>query len=62
MDAFAILGGTVVDWDGVPMSKSAIPLTFVLYLPDGTRVPNQHSRLKDIKAAVAMAQDTGRLL
>lgn len=48
---FGALGGRCEYWCGVPNSASAIPLTFSLYAPDGTKLPCRY-RLKDIKAAI----------
>ena len=45
-------GRATVDWwGGVPRSKSAIPLCFVIRLADGTEI--RGSRLKDIRVALA---------
>ena len=49
---FGALGGRFKYYDGMPRSKSAIPLTFALLAPDGTELPS-NSRLKDIRAAIA---------
>ena len=56
---FAELGGMVVDWGGMPQSRSAIPLTFELFLPNGIKFPSRY-RLKDIRAAVALAREMRR--
>jgi len=48
---FGKLGGRIKWLCGYPRSKSAIPLAFVLYAPNGTKL-NEHSRLKDILEAV----------
>jgi hypothetical protein len=48
--------GCKVTWyDGYPRSRSAIPLCFVIYLPDGTEYKG-HSRLKDIRNVVRLIQ------
>lgn len=47
------LGAKVAWWCGYPRSASAIPLTFAIYLPDGTHYPGNY-RLKDIQGAVAL--------
>lgn len=47
---FGRAGGRVVDWGGVPQSKSSIGLTFELVAPDDSRLPCQY-RLRDITAA-----------
>lgn len=49
---FGELGGQVRWWGGYPRSASAIPLTFGLFAPDGSKLPSR-SRLKDIRAAIA---------
>src|SRR4029077_20634176 len=49
---FNELGGFVQWWSGYPQSASAIPLTFTLFAPDGTRLECSY-RLKDILAAIA---------
>lgn len=49
---FGALGGLAQYWSGMPRSASAIPLTFALYRPDGSKLPCSY-RLKDIKAAIA---------
>jgi hypothetical protein len=49
---FGELGGKVIWWCGVPRSASAIPLCFVLVMPDGFHYQG-HSRLRDIKDAIA---------
>lgn len=51
MHRFGDLGGTCRWRCGYPQSASAIPLTFVLFKPDGTKIPGG-SRLKDVEAAV----------
>jgi hypothetical protein len=60
LEAFAVAGGMAMDWGGVPRSKSAISLTFSLYLPDGSKLENNKYRLKDIRRAVALAVAMGR--
>lgn len=50
---FGEMGGLIRYWCGMPRSRSAIPLTFALFAPDGSKLPYDGSRLKDIKAAVA---------
>ena len=62
MDEFAMLGGYAEDWGGVPRSRSAIPLCFALILPDGTRLPDNNYRLADIRRAITLAREMGRLL
>ena len=62
MDEFAALGGFAEDWGGVPQSKSAIPLTFALILPDGSRLPDCRYRLADIRRAITLAREFGRLI
>lgn len=52
---FGELGGKVRWWCGYPQSASAIPLAFTLVMPDGSEF-NGHSRLKDLKAAVAVLE------
>ncbi len=51
MYSFGKLGGLAIWWSGYPQSKSAVPLYFALYQPDGTELPCE-SRLKDIKAGI----------
>ncbi|KKL10450.1 hypothetical protein LCGC14_2555650 [marine sediment metagenome] len=51
MREWAELGGRVIDYGGVPLSASAIPLCFVLVDSSGQEMPGS-SRLKDIRAAV----------
>ena len=47
------LGGMIIHWCGVPRSSSAIPLCFELVDKDGKEIiPNQNSRLRDIKQAI----------
>lgn len=48
---FGELGGKIVWWSGYPQSKSAIPLCFSLFRPDGVEILCK-SRLKDIRAAI----------
>lgn len=48
---FGALGGLVQYWSGMPQSASAIPLTFALFAPDGTKLASNY-RLKDIRAAI----------
>lgn len=48
----AELGGSIKWWCGYPRSASAIPLTFELFRPDGSKFPSGY-RLRDIEAAVA---------
>jgi len=48
---FGKLGGRIRWLEGFPRSKSAIPLAFILYAPDGTRL-NERSRFKDILEAI----------
>jgi len=43
-------GGRIIWWGGFPQSASAIPLCFVLVMPNGKEFG--HSRLKDIKEAI----------
>lgn len=52
---FAAAGGMVQDWGGMPQSSSAIPLTFDLFLPDGSEFPGKY-RLRDIQEATRLAQ------
>lgn len=62
MRSLANVGCTVVWWGGYPRSASAIPLCFVIYLPNGKKF-NGHSRLKDIiaaKAAAEQEENTGK--
>lgn len=65
MRRFGELGGLVRDFGGVPQSRSAIPLCFSMHRADGRKFENLHSRLKDIRAAVAAleaeARDQGSL-
>jgi len=49
---FGELRGKMQWLDGYPRCRSAIPLCFCLYAPDGSELPS-HSRLKDIRAAIA---------
>jgi hypothetical protein len=56
---FGELGGRVRWFGGYPRSRSAIPLCFCLYGPDGRELPSR-SRLKDIKAAVATLEERRR--
>ena len=53
---FGALGGRVRWLCGYPRSRSAIPLCFCLYRPDGKELPCR-SRLKDIRAAVAALEE-----
>lgn len=55
-DEFGELGGKIAWYCGYPQSKSAIPLTFTLHMPDGTEFAG-HYRLKDIRAATTRAQE-----
>lgn len=55
LEEFGSLGGTIAWWCGYPRSASAIPLTFELFLPDGTKFPTNY-RLKDIKASCVEAE------
>lgn len=50
---FAALGGRITWWCGYPQSVSAIPLCFTLHKSTGEEI-NGGSRLKDIKAAIAI--------
>ena len=52
---FGSLGGLVRWWSGYPQSRSAIPLTFELFLADGTKCECEY-RLKDIRAAIELAR------
>lgn len=52
---FGELGGMIRYWCGVPRSASAIPLTFELFHPDGSKIPS-NSRLKDIRKAIAILE------
>ena len=54
MVSFGALGGKVRWWEGYPQSKSAVPLCFELFDSEDNKIPDTHSRLKDIKAAVAI--------
>jgi hypothetical protein len=56
---FAEAGGMITDWGGRPRSRSAIGLTFELHLPNGLGFPTTY-RLKDIKAATALARTMRR--
>ncbi|HEY3525884.1 MAG TPA: hypothetical protein VGK47_06790 [Nitrososphaeraceae archaeon] len=47
---FGELGGKIIYYCGYPQSKSAIPLCFVLVLPDGKEIKG--SRLKDIREGI----------
>lgn len=52
---FGQLGGLITYWCGVPRSASAIPLTFSLHYANGERIEGcDNSRLKDLRAAVAI--------
>ncbi len=56
--AFGDVGGQIIYWCGMPGSKSAIPLTFELIMPDGSRFVAADGgayRLKDIRAAITQA-------
>jgi hypothetical protein len=53
MDAFAAAGGGVTYYGGMPTSRSAIPLCFRLFLPDGS--PYGGSLLRDIREATRLA-------
>lgn len=55
MRRFGELGGSVIWWGGFPQSKSAIPLCFVLYDPNGYEIDGK-SRLKDLRHAVALLE------
>lgn len=55
MRRFGELGGLAVLWCGFPQSKSAIPLCFSLFRPDGTELPGK-SRLKDIRHAITILE------
>ena len=53
---FGELGGKIIDWTGAPpQSASAIPLCFSLFTPGGQKIESA-SRLKDIRAAVALLE------
>lgn len=52
---FGRLGGKIIWWGGYPQSKSAMPLCFVLVMPDKREWKG--SRLKDIKQAVLHTSD-----
>jgi hypothetical protein len=54
---FGDLGGKIQYWSGVPRSASAIPLTFALFAPDGTKLPCNY-RLRDITNAISLLQNT----
>lgn len=59
MESFAVAGGMVIDYGGVPRSHSAICLTFALILPNGLEYPC-HDRLRDIRDATKAAIAMGR--
>lgn len=52
---FGRLGGKITYYCGMPRSASAIPLCFVLHLPNGKEF-NGRSRLKDIQQAISKAK------
>lgn len=58
LDRFGDLGGKVIWWCGYPRCASAIPLTFSLHMPDGTKAHCNY-RLKDIRAAIALLERSG---
>lgn len=60
LEDFAVAGGMAQDWGGVPKSRSAIPLTFALFLPDGSKLLDCQYRLKDIRRGVELARAMGR--
>jgi len=59
MRDFAAAGGLCRYWCGMPGSASAIPLTFALFAPDGTKLECKY-RLKDIIAATAKIKQLER--
>ncbi len=50
---FGELGGKIEYRCGMPQSKSAIPLTFALIKPDGSKITG-NSRLKDIREGIKL--------
>lgn len=56
MRRFGELGGRVKWFDGYPQSRSAIPLTFILYSPEGQLLYG-YSRLRDIKDAIKIIKE-----